>query len=127
MLERVAHLPARGERHRAPTPQRRGAAPISANDRIAFATVVFDEKANLLPKSAGEQVVRTARAAAEPGLQVELGGQAIEQTEQSGLRHLDGGRPDRGDRRAADHVRLAHRDGPADRRPRCSGSAQASA
>jgi putative drug exporter of the RND superfamily len=58
---------------------------ISANGKIAFATVVFDEKANLLPKSAPERVVRTARAAARPGLQVELGGQAIEATEQAGF------------------------------------------
>jgi putative drug exporter of the RND superfamily len=58
---------------------------ISANGRIAFATVVFDEKANLLPKSAAERVVKTARAAAQPGLQVELGGQAIEATEQAGF------------------------------------------
>jgi putative drug exporter of the RND superfamily len=58
---------------------------ISANGRIAFATVVFDEKANLLPKSAPERVVRVARAAARPGLQVELGGQAIEATEQVGF------------------------------------------
>ncbi len=58
---------------------------ISSNGRIAFATVVFDKKANLLPKSAGEGVIRTARAAGHPGLQVELGGQAIEATEQSGI------------------------------------------
>src|SRR5580692_5091879 len=58
---------------------------ISANGEIAFATVVFDEKANLLPKSAPERVVRTARAAGQPGLQVELGGQAIELTEQAGF------------------------------------------
>jgi RND superfamily putative drug exporter len=58
---------------------------ISANGQIAFATVVFDEKANLLPKSAPEHVVNTARAAAKPGLQVELGGQAIETTEQEGF------------------------------------------
>src|ERR1700683_2808595 len=58
---------------------------ISANRRIAFATVVFDEKANLLPKSAPERVVSTARAAAKPGLEVELGGQAIEATEQEGF------------------------------------------
>ncbi len=57
----------------------------SANGRIAFATVVFDEKANLLPKSAPERVVQSARAAARPGLQVELGGQAIEETEQAGF------------------------------------------
>jgi putative drug exporter of the RND superfamily len=58
---------------------------ISADGKIAFATVVFDEKANLLPKSAPERVVQTARAAAQPGLQVELGGQAIETTEQAGF------------------------------------------
>ena len=58
---------------------------ISANGQIAFATVVFDEKANLLPKSAPERVVAVAKAAAEPGLDVELGGQAIEQTEQVGF------------------------------------------
>jgi putative drug exporter of the RND superfamily len=58
---------------------------ISANGKIAFATVVFDEKANLLPKSAAERVVKVARAADRPGLQVELGGQAIEATEQAGF------------------------------------------
>ena len=58
---------------------------ISSNGRIAFATVVFDEKANNLPKSAGENVVKAAEAARTPGLQIELGGQAIEQTEQEGF------------------------------------------
>jgi putative drug exporter of the RND superfamily len=58
---------------------------ISSDGRIAFATVVFDEKANLLPKSAAERVVKTAKAAAAPGLEVQLGGQAIEQTEQPGF------------------------------------------
>ena len=58
---------------------------ISADRRIAFATVVFDEKANLLPVSAPERVVKVARAAARPGLEVQLGGQAIEATEQVGF------------------------------------------
>ncbi len=58
---------------------------ISANGQIAFATVVFDQKANILPKSAPERVVQVARAAEPPGLQVELGGQAIEATEQAGF------------------------------------------
>jgi RND superfamily putative drug exporter len=58
---------------------------ISANRQIAFATVVFDEKANLLPKSAAERVVGVAKSARQPGLQVELGGQAIELTEQEGF------------------------------------------
>ena len=58
---------------------------ISADGRIAFATVVFDEKANLLPKAAPERVVEVAKAAARPGLDVQLGGQAIQQTEQPGF------------------------------------------
>jgi putative drug exporter of the RND superfamily len=58
---------------------------ISAGGKIAFATVVFDEKANLLPKSAVERVVGVARGAAAPGLQVELGGQAIEATQRVGF------------------------------------------
>jgi RND superfamily putative drug exporter len=58
---------------------------ISANGQIAFATVVFDEKANELPKSAGEKVLKTAEAARTPSLQIELGGQAIEQTQQEGF------------------------------------------
>ncbi len=58
---------------------------ISADGKIAFATVVFDEKANELPVSATERVVDVARAAGHPGLQVELGGFAIEATEQAGF------------------------------------------
>jgi putative drug exporter of the RND superfamily len=58
---------------------------ISADGRIAFATVVFDEKANELPKSAGENVVKAAEGRRTPGLQIELGGQAIEQTQQEGF------------------------------------------
>jgi putative drug exporter of the RND superfamily len=58
---------------------------ISSDGRIAFATVIFDQKANTLPKSAAQNVVSTAKAARAPGLQIELGGQAIEQTEQEGF------------------------------------------
>ncbi|HEY1449625.1 MAG TPA: MMPL family transporter [Solirubrobacteraceae bacterium] len=58
---------------------------VSANGRIAFATVVFNEKANDLPKKAAERVVDVARTAERKGLQVELGGQAIEATEQAGF------------------------------------------
>ena len=58
---------------------------VSANRRIAFATVVFDEKANLLPTSAPERVVAVAQAAAKPGLDVQLGGQAIEATKKPGF------------------------------------------
>jgi putative drug exporter of the RND superfamily len=61
---------------------------ISANKQIAFATVVFNEKANLLPKSAAEHVVKVAHGAEQGGrdpIQVELGGQAIEATQQPGF------------------------------------------
>ncbi len=58
---------------------------VSANKQIAFATVVFDEKANLLPVSAAKRVVSVAQAAGRPGLEVELGGQAIEATQQVGF------------------------------------------
>jgi RND superfamily putative drug exporter len=58
---------------------------ISKNGQIAFATVLFDEKANDLPKSAGEGVVKVATTARQPGLQVELGGFAIEATQREGF------------------------------------------
>jgi putative drug exporter of the RND superfamily len=62
---------------------------VSANRTIAFATVVFDKKANLLEKGTVERVVKVARAAAVSNpahpLQVELGGQAIEITQQAGF------------------------------------------
>ncbi len=58
---------------------------ISADRKIAFATVVFDQKANLLPQTAAERVVKVAKAAERPGLEVQLGGQAIETTEQVGF------------------------------------------
>jgi putative drug exporter of the RND superfamily len=57
----------------------------SADGRIAFATVVFAERADQVPRSAAERVVRAARAASAPGLQVELGGQAIEMTQRPGF------------------------------------------
>ncbi len=54
---------------------------ISADGRTGFATVVFDRRANLLPNAAIEKVIATAEAAREQGLQVELGGPAVQQTE----------------------------------------------
>ncbi|HEV3094303.1 MAG TPA: MMPL family transporter [Solirubrobacteraceae bacterium] len=58
---------------------------ISRNGRIAFASVIFDKKVNELNKSEGQRVVEAAAAARAPGLQIELGGQAIEQTQQEGF------------------------------------------
>jgi len=58
---------------------------ISPSGKIAFATVVFDEKANLLPTAATKKVVDVARAAGGPGLEVEMGGQAVEAVQQVGF------------------------------------------
>jgi RND superfamily putative drug exporter len=64
---------------------RNGAGMISQNGRIAFATVTFDQQAAALPKPAVERVVSVAERAREPSLQVELGGQAIEQIQTTSL------------------------------------------
>ncbi|MBV9683409.1 MAG: MMPL family transporter, partial [Solirubrobacterales bacterium] len=58
---------------------------ISRDGTIAFATVVFDQRANALPKAAVNRVITTAESARSQSLQVELGGQAIEQAQQASL------------------------------------------
>ncbi len=63
----------------------KGAQEISPDGKIAFATVTFDERANLLPASATERVINTAKGVASPRLQVALGGQAIEQVQKPSL------------------------------------------
>jgi RND superfamily putative drug exporter len=54
---------------------------ISEDGTIGFATVAFDEKANVLPIPAIKAVIAKAQSIDSSALQVELGGQAIEQTE----------------------------------------------
>ena len=54
---------------------------VSRDGRTAFATVLFDERANQLPTGAIKRVVATAEAIRSSQLQVELGGQAVEQIE----------------------------------------------
>jgi len=61
---------------------REGAGQISKDGTIAFATVTFDERADELPKGAIEHVISIAEAGRSSQLQVELGGQAIEQAQQ---------------------------------------------
>jgi len=55
-----------------------GAAQVSRNGQIAYATVVFDAQAANLPVADVNHVISIAEAARAPGLQVELGGQAVE-------------------------------------------------
>jgi len=47
--------------------------------------VTFDKRANELPKPAVQRVISAAQSARSPALQVELGGQAIEQAQQTGI------------------------------------------
>ncbi|HEX4187001.1 MAG TPA: MMPL family transporter [Solirubrobacteraceae bacterium] len=58
-----------------------GARQVSRDGAIAFATVNFDERANVLPKPAVERVISVADSARSSQLEVQLGGQAIEQVE----------------------------------------------
>jgi RND superfamily putative drug exporter len=62
-----------------------GAAQISRDGRIAYATVQFAKQGNDLAKADITRVIDAAEAARAPGLNVQLGGQAIEQTEQTSL------------------------------------------
>src|SRR6266542_550633 len=111
VLVRIARLP-----HVAGvvSPYAAGANGISKTSTIGFATVAFDQRANELPKAAIDRVINTAETMRSPTLQVELGGQAIKQAQHKyRLRYR--GRAHRRHRRAAAQLRLAARDGPADR------------
>jgi RND superfamily putative drug exporter len=63
----------------------KGAQAISPDGKVAFATVTFDERANVLPASATERVIGVAKSAGSSQLQVALGGQAIEQVQKPSL------------------------------------------
>jgi RND superfamily putative drug exporter len=63
----------------------RGAAQISRDGRTAYATVDFAKQADNLAKADITRVIEAAKAARAPGLNVQLGGQAIENTEQPPL------------------------------------------
>ena len=62
-----------------------GARATSRDGRIAFATVSFDKRANNLPKDDVRKVISVARAAGSGAVQVELGGQAIQQAREPAL------------------------------------------
>ncbi|UUU28181.1 MMPL family transporter [Streptomyces sp. DSM 40750] len=59
----------------------RGGAGVSRDGTIAYAQVTFTEQANSVPKELIDDVIETAQAAERDGLQVELGGQAIYQAQ----------------------------------------------
>ncbi|MEA2494358.1 MAG: putative drug exporter of the superfamily, partial [Thermoleophilaceae bacterium] len=67
------------------SPYTSGSRAISPAGTIGFATVTFDERADSLPKASVQRVIASAQSARSPALQVELGGQAIEQAQQAGI------------------------------------------
>src|SRR5436309_2126139 len=83
MLAKVAHLP---HVTSVVSPYSKdGARQISSNGQIAFAAVNFDQRGFDVSKADAQRVIDVARSADSPRLEVELGGQAIQQAEQQGL------------------------------------------
>jgi putative drug exporter of the RND superfamily len=76
-IERVPHVSEVSDPYKSP-----GTAAISKSGDIAYATVQFDEQGNKIGKENVERVMDAAQGAAGPGLQVELGGQPIEEVRQ---------------------------------------------
>jgi len=64
----------------------RGAAQVSRDGRIAYATVQFTGQADTLVKADVTRVINTAEAARAPGLEVQLGGPAIGSAQQTSVR-----------------------------------------
>jgi putative drug exporter of the RND superfamily len=62
-----------------------GARQVSADGQIAFAQVNFDQRGFDVSKADAQRVIDTAQSAGSSSLQVELGGQAIQQAEQQSL------------------------------------------
>jgi RND superfamily putative drug exporter len=58
---------------------------ISPNGTIAFAQVNFDQQGFDLSQADAKRVISVAQSASSPGLQVELGGHAIQQAQQPAL------------------------------------------
>jgi putative drug exporter of the RND superfamily len=94
MLARVARAPevaAVASPYAAPAGSRGGGsgsggqAAISRDGRTAFATVNFTQRAGNLDKADITRVIGIAQGARAPGLVVELGGEAIQQSEQQPL------------------------------------------
>jgi len=80
-LDKIAKLPGVGA-VTSPYAGARGAAQISGDGRIAYAQLTFTQRANEVPKDLVQNVVDTAQNAERGGLQVELGGQAIQRVQE---------------------------------------------
>jgi putative drug exporter of the RND superfamily len=82
MLSRIGRLP---HVTSVSSPYAAGSRALSKDGTIGFATVGFDERANVLPVAATKRVIAAATAARSRDLQVELGGQAIEQAQRASI------------------------------------------
>ncbi|WP_037782288.1 MMPL family transporter [Streptomyces sp. HGB0020] len=80
-LDSIAKMPGVGE-VTSPYAGARGAAQISGDGKIAYAQLTFTQRANEVPKDLVQNVVDTAQDAERSGLQVELGGQAIQRIQE---------------------------------------------
>ena len=83
MLARVSHLPEVASVASPYLPG--GKVQVSPDGRTAYATVNFTKSADNLDTADISRVIAVATAAREPGLAVELGGQAISHSEQAPL------------------------------------------
>ena len=59
-----------------------GARQVAPGGKIAFADIQFDVRANHVPNAVSDQIVALGKRADGPGLQVDFGGQVIENAEQ---------------------------------------------
>jgi RND superfamily putative drug exporter len=59
-----------------------GAGAVSKDGKIAYATIQFDVQSNKLDKEKTEEIIATAQAPAGSGLEVQLGGQPIQEAEE---------------------------------------------
>jgi hypothetical protein len=112
MLQRVAKLP-----HVAAvqSPYAAGANAISKDRTVAFATVLFDQRANELPTSAVDHVIDTAEAARVIDPAGRPGRPGDQAGSESWARLRDRGRDRRRRRRPPGQLRILPRDGAADR------------
>ncbi|MFG2572749.1 MMPL family transporter [Streptomyces sp. NPDC048481] len=74
------------------SPYAGAAAQVSRDGRIAYAQITFTEQANAVPKELVQDVVDTAQGVERDGLEVELGGQAIQRVQEppTGLAEMVG-------------------------------------
>lgn len=88
-LDRIAAMPGVGAVN---GPYQKGAAQISEDGTIAYAQVTFVQRANEIPKDLVQDVVDTARGASRSGLDVEMGGQAVQRVQEppTGLAEMVG-------------------------------------